>query len=163
MRTTIFRTLSCALLSLLLSAGSLEAENWEIVVGRHASAMEQYAAAELQRYLYQLSRTLLQIKAETAGDRQPALVVGQVRTNSLLERLAAAGQLKVSEKEPGPQGYVLKRLAVEGRPLLVIAGSDAVGCLYGVYGLLEDHCGVGFYLGGDVLPEKRAAPDSEHR
>ena len=154
MRTTIFRTLSCALLSLLLSAGSLEAENWEIVVGRHASAMEQYAAAELQRYLYQLSRTLLQIKAETAG--RPATRLGRwASANQFPARaIGGAGQLKVSEKDPGPQGYVLKRLSVDGRPMLAIAGSDAVGCLYGVYGLLEDHYGVGFYLGGDVLPEK---------
>ena len=48
---------------------------------------------------------------------------------------------------------MLKRLVVDGRQMLAIAGSDAVGCLYGVYGLLEDHYGVGFYLGGDVLPE----------
>ena len=38
---------------------------------------------------------------------------------------------------------------------LVIAGSDEVGCLYGVYGLLEDYYDVGFYLGGDVLPDKK--------
>jgi hypothetical protein len=138
-----------------LSGLSRGAENWEIVVGRHASATEHYAAAELQRYLYQLSGALLEIKTETSANRQPAFVVGQVETNSLLRQLVSAGRVKVSEQDPGPQGYVLKRLAVDGRPMLVIAGSDAIGCLYGVYGLLEDHYGVGLYLGGDVLPEKR--------
>jgi len=38
---------------------------------------------------------------------------------------------------------------------IIIAGSDPAGVLYGVYGLLEDHYGVGFYLGGDVLPEQK--------
>jgi hypothetical protein len=49
---------------------------------------------------------------------------------------------------------------------LVIAGSDAVGCLYGVYGLLEDYYGIGFYLGGDVLPDKKTPltlPDVDER
>ena len=40
----------------------------------------------------------------------------------------------------------------DGRAI-VIAGADQVGCLYGVYGLLDEHYGIGFYLGGDVLPE----------
>ncbi len=154
MRTTIIRILSCALFSLPLPGLCLGADGWEIVVGRQAPAVERYAAAELQRYLYQLSGTLLKIKSDMTDDQRPAVVIGQVQTNSLLRRLVGAGQLKVSENDPGPQGYVLKRLAIDGRPVLAIAGSDAVGCLYGVYGLLEDHYGVGFYLGGDVLPEK---------
>ena len=154
MRRTIIRTLSCALFSLCLPAFCFGAEDWQIVVGRHAPAIEHYAAAELQRYLHQLSGTLLEIRSDETDNGQPAFVVGQVGTNSLLRRLANGGQLEVSEHDPGPQGYVLKRLTVDGRPVLAIAGSDAIGCLYGVYGLLEDHYGVGFYLGGDVLPEQ---------
>ena len=53
------------------------------------------------------------------------------------------------------QGYVLKTLPANGKPALAIVGGDEVGCLYGVYGLLEDHYGMGFYLGGDVLPERK--------
>ena len=49
---------------------------------------------------------------------------------------------------------------------LVIAGSDEVGCLYGVYGLLEDYYEVAFYLGGDVLPDRKTPlrlPDVDER
>ena len=42
-----------------------------------------------------------------------------------------------------------------GPSLIVEASEDPIRCLYGVYGLLEDHYGVGFYLGGDVLPDKK--------
>jgi len=51
----------------------------------------------------------------------------------------------------GPQGYVLRKI----NGSVVIAGADPEGVLYGVYGLLEDHYGVGFYLGGDVIPDKK--------
>jgi hypothetical protein len=100
MQMTIFRTLFCVLFCLLLSGLCRGAENWEIVVGRDASATEHYAAAELQWYLCQLSGTLLEIKTETSADRQPAFVVGQVGTNSLLRRMVNAGQVKVSYPDP---------------------------------------------------------------
>ena len=51
---------------------------------------------------------------------------------------------------------MLKKFDADGREVLVIAGSDAIGCLYGVYGLLEDYYGLGFYLGGDILPVRSA-------
>ena len=34
-------------------------KNGHIVIGQHASAIEQYAARELQRYLYQVSGSFL--------------------------------------------------------------------------------------------------------
>ena len=43
----------------------------------------------------------------------------------------------------------------------LLPGSDAIGCLYGVYGLLEDDHGLGFYLGGDVLPDAKSAAASQ--
>ena len=62
----------------------------------------------------------------------------------------------VARTIPGRRAIVLKKVTVAGQEIMVIGGSDAEGCLYGVYGLLEDHYGIGFYLGGDVLPDKKA-------
>ena len=120
-------------------------EQISIYVGRDAPALEQYAARELQRYLYQLSGSLPNVRAGVTAVDEPGFIIGRRKTNPLVEQLAAAGRVKVSDADPGPQGYVLKRLAVGDKEVSVIAGSDAVGCLYGVYGLLEEHYGVGFY------------------
>ena len=87
----------------------------------------------------------------------PAFLIGRTADHPLIARLAAEGKIKVSrDADPGPQGYVLKTVSLGGQPALAIVGGDEVGCLYGVYGLLEDHYGVGFYLGGDVLPDGKS-------
>ncbi len=131
-------------------------EQISIYVGRDAPALEQYAARELQRYLYQLSGSLPKIRTGVTAVDAAGFVLGRRKTNPLIEKLAAAGQVKVSDADPGPQGYVLKRLAVGDKEVVVVAGSDERGCLYGVYGLLEEHYGIGFYLCGDVLPDRKA-------
>ena len=132
------------------------AEQISIYVGRDAPGLEQYAARELQRYLYQLSGSLPRLRAGVTAVDGPGFIIGRRKTNPLVEQLAAAGQVKVSDADPGPQGYVLKRLAIGDNEVVVIAGSDEPGCLYGVYGLLEEHYGIGFYLCGDVLPDRKA-------
>jgi hypothetical protein len=144
-----------------------------ILIGQNASAMEQYAARELQRYLYQVSGSLLPIEAAKPESKLSGrvFVLGTSGSNPLIAKLAEEGQVQISAANPGPQGYVLKRLgrtSHQTRPgeVLVIAGSDEVGCLYGVYGLLEDYYGIGFYLGGDVLPDTKTplkVPDVDER
>jgi hypothetical protein len=135
--------------------------------------MEQYAARELQRYLYQVSGRFLPIERAHPGGTPSGRVflLGTRESNPLIARLAAGGQIQISASDPGPQSYVLKKVGQSSRlssstETLVIAGSDAVGCLYGVYGLLEDYYGIGFYLGGDVLPDKKTPlqlPDADER
>jgi hypothetical protein len=117
-----------------------------IVIGPKASAIEQYAARELQRYLYQVSGSFLAI--EIAKPERvlpgPLFLLGTRDSNPLIAQLAEAGQVQISAADPGPQGYVLKKAGpmsrlTESAETLVIAGSDEVGCLYGVYGLLQDY------------------------
>ena len=131
---------------------SIEAQ---IVVGAEAPELEQYAARELQRYLYALSGTLLPITTDAKANSDAAFVVGQPGTNKKISEYVQAGLLKVSPEDPGEQGYVLKSFKNKKQQVLAIAGSDAIGSLYGVYGLLEDHYGVGFYFDGDVMPETK--------
>ena len=149
------------------------AERPAFVIGQNASAMEQYAARELQRYLYQVSDSFLPIETAKPGGKLSGRVflLGTRESNPLIAELADEGQVQISASDPGPQGYVLKKAGQASRlpspaETLVIAGSDAVGCLYGVYGLLEDYYGIGFYLGGDVLPDKKTPlklPDVDER
>ena len=108
-----------------------------------ATPLEHYAALELQRYLYMVTGKKLEILPGSEPIIPGSFLIGQASKNLQIKKW-------ISET-PGPQGYVLKK--VEGS--IIIAGADPEGVLYGVYGLLEDHYGIGFYLGGDVLPEKK--------
>lgn len=150
------RALALLAACILWAGAAQAAPAGQILIGPKASPMEQYAARELQHYLYQLSGDLPEVGAKGPKGRGPLFVVGQRQTNPLIAKLAEAGQIHLAEGDPGAQGYVLKTLALDGRPALVIAGADETGCLYGVYGLLEKYYRVGFYIGGDVLPDAKA-------
>ena len=128
----------------------------QIVIGKPATPIEQYAAKELQRYLYLVSGRLLEITSGATEIRLPSFVIGQTHNNRIIKKLISAGKLKLSNADPGAQGYVLKKINVSGWPAIIIGGSDEIGCLYGVYGLLADYYHIGFFLGGDVLPESKS-------
>jgi hypothetical protein len=115
----------------------------DIVTATRTTPIEQYAALELQRYLYQITGEKLEIKVIGGKIRPGSFILGQKSTNPLIDK-------NITDKA-GPQGYTLRRINEN----VFVAGADPEGVLYGVYGLLEDHYGVGFYLGGDVLPEKK--------
>ena len=113
-----------------------------IVIGDAAPPLEQYAARELQRYLYQLSGTLPAIQM-AKGDTQPAgpaFLIGRTADHPLLAKMAAAGTIKITLGRPGSAGIPveddrgraargagdrrtrrgglpLRRLRIAGRPL----------------------------------------------
>ena len=149
----IARYLVTLLLTALLSTSSFATleTGGQIVVGRNAPDKEIYAAKELQRYIYALSGLMLPIRDAGSSIDKPSFILGQPSTNSLISALVASGKISISASDPGPEGYALKTTKIDGSNALVIAGSDEMGTLYGVYGLLDDHYGVGFYMGGDVL------------
>jgi len=144
-------------LLLLLRSTVLPNVHGEILIGKNAGPLESYAAKELQRYLYQLSGSLLDIKENARVVRRPSFVIGRTTTNPIIKKLLADGKVHLFPAEPGPEGYVLKRAVVNENPVIAIAANDAIGCLYGVYGLLSDYYRVGFFLGGDILPDKKSA------
>ena len=122
-----------------------------IVTGSEASTIEDYAARELQRYLYQLTGSHPELITDADYIDGPAFFVGRRENHSGIAALSG-DELHVSPEDPGPEGYVLRTVELNDHPVLIISGSDAVGVLYGVYSLLDDYYDVGFHLGGDVLP-----------
>jgi hypothetical protein len=117
-----------------------------IYTGVRASRMEVYAALELQRYLYQTTGSLLPVKHGTDVRSIEGFIIGTPVSNP-----AVVTVYNPSNKEGcGEEGYYLQRK----NKALYIVGETAKGCLYGVYGLLEDYYQVGFYMGGDVIPAK---------
>lgn len=118
-----------------------------IYTGTKATVMEDYAARELQRYIFQLTGALLPLKKSASGSVPEGFVMGTASSNTLIAKDFTAAQLK----DCGDEGYILHKKEKTIR----IAALSEKGCLYGVYGLLEDYYKVGFYLGGDVLPQKK--------
>lgn len=166
----IFSRSILLLITTILISNTLDAEasisRQNIIIGRNASAKEMYAARELQRYIYQLTGSLLSICNDSDSSSKGAFVIGQVSTNSLIKKLADTEALKISGSDPGPEGYVVKKLHIRDGDAIVIAGSDESGCLYGVYGLLDDWYGIGFYPGGDVFSGRKTTfrlPDVDER
>ena len=78
---------------------------------------------------------------------------------------ACAQSLGLDAGDAGVEGY---RLATSGRDLFILGGSDCGTC-YGVYGLLEDHLGVRFFMPGELFADipvqttLRLAPINEEK
>ncbi|MDR3713288.1 MAG: carbohydrate-binding protein [Puia sp.] len=146
----------------VLSNGILQAQQLAIYLPANPTSMEDYAGKELGRYIYQLSGRVPHV-VNVPGDGSRAdgangagFLLGRPGHNALIDRLIREGRLSCKPGNPGPQGYTLKKLTIDGRETVVIAANDETGVLYGVYGLLEEHLGVQFSFEGDVLPEKKA-------
>lgn len=118
-----------------------------IVVSRGAPPAERHAAAELQKFLREISGASLPVADDGRRVRGPLVLVGR---SSALRRIAP----DLPPPDLGPEGFVI---ASRG-PHLVIAGGGPRGTLYGVYEFLE---GLGCrWFTSDVtrIPKLRTVP-----
>ncbi|MFO8056803.1 MAG: glycosyl hydrolase 115 family protein [bacterium] len=117
-----------------------------IVYGGGAASGEVHAARELATDLakvYGFSAEVVSADEFQEGSRpqEAALFyVGTVDTHSLIRRLSEQGKIEVSSAEPGPEAFVIKSFPEDG--LVVIAGCDERGTLYGAYGFSERFLGI---------------------
>lgn len=132
-----------------------------IVAPAGGALPERLAAREIRRFVYLRTGKLLPIVAtlaaagEAGGGADAAIVVG-CRGEAALAALPLPADVRQAVAELRPQQYLLKTTAAAGRPLVLVAGGDAVGTLYAAY-RLAGRLGVRFYLEGDVVPERRMA------
>ncbi len=108
---------------LLVDNGKSE---YSIITGKDASPSEKRAAAELQRFLEEMSGATLPV----------VMAGGPVRGKSIFVGDSAALQARkhgIVFESLGPEGYVLKTLGSD----IVIAGGRPRGTMYGVYGYLD--------------------------
>jgi hypothetical protein len=132
----------------------------EILTGPDATPLETYAAREFQRYHHQLTGVLLPLAtaAAIAGPAADPAAIADAAAGPLVligtpASLPLLSQFPQPAADPGPQGYFLKTTTTHaGRPVLIISGADPDGVRNGVYGYLDEHCGIGFHFDGDVLP-----------
>jgi len=128
-----------------------------IVVGDSASPFDRFVAGELQRYVEMLSGAKLEVilSRQVSGQAKgkSLLLVGGPESNGLVRQ--AANRRQVNFEGLKPEGYILRRLSLEGCPSLVVGGNDEAGTMYAAYDLLE-RLGFVFLLTKDILPQKRA-------
>jgi len=125
----IFCFLSTAESAELVLADNGRSE-YVIVVAADASPSEKHAAAELQRFLKEISGAELNVITDDTDPAPKEIILGD---NKHLKRLDA----KIELDKLGKEGFVIRTVP----PHLVIAGGRLRGTMYGVYTFLEDHLG----------------------
>ena len=129
-----------------------------IVVGEAAGEGAKFAATELRKSLQALSGA--QFEIATAGQNvsqspsQALILIGGPDQNSLVKRAAAASLARFSGLKP--EGFVLKTLRFDKRPVVVAGGNTDAGTMYAVFELAA-RLGATFRLTGDTLPPPRSS------
>jgi len=123
-----------------------------IIISKDASALEELAAQEVRRYLYLRTGKLLLVepRSNAADVRHDAIVI--LEKEHFLAADFSDLELKPKVEALGAEEYVLKTFPHRRKTVLVVAGGDGAGTLYGAYRLAEKW-GVRFYLHGDVVPD----------
>lgn len=120
-----------------------------IVLAQQADPIEQYAAQELRKYVQLLYGFEPRVVADPSIDPDgPTALIGRAAEHPRWAR--AAGDLKTDSL--AADGFVLKTIRTSP-DVLLIAGAQGRGVLFGVYDLLE-RWGMRFLLSGEVVPPK---------
>ncbi len=147
----------------LLSPGCRRRQEPSPAAGIYRSSesgyLEQLASAELRRYFYLRTGELPALVGETdATSSTVNLIVLGSKERPHLRPFLADSALANRVANLQPAEYLLQTLEQQGRRVVLVAGGDELGALYGAYRLAE-RLGVRFYLHGDVLPDSLIEPE----
>ncbi|MGC8863214.1 MAG: glycoside hydrolase family 20 zincin-like fold domain-containing protein, partial [Armatimonadota bacterium] len=104
-----------------------------IVIGAGATEPEQYAAEALQRYVNKRFGRKWPILRETADLNLYKLIVllGQRSTCKMIDSLCRKWSIKLTDRSPGHDGYVIQFGNDSGREIAMVGGSVPRGVVYG--------------------------------
>jgi hypothetical protein len=129
-------------------------ERFIIVHPENAAPLERLAAKEVRRYLYVRTGRLVAVEPREDLTRLAKETILICQKDRFLAENSAAEELKQKVAGLGEQEYLLETFSQKGKRVLLVAGGDGPGTLYGAYRLAEK-LGVRFYLHGDVVPDGR--------
>jgi len=134
-----------------------------VVSPSDATAVGQFAAREVQRYIYVRTGELLPVRAN-AGETATILVTEK---NGLLSGVPDVDpEVFAMAKDLGEQEYLLRTVRdAKGRSVVYLIGGSDIATLYAAYRFAE-HLGIRFYLHGDVIPDEQtplSLPDLEEK
>ncbi|MGQ9592512.1 MAG: hypothetical protein ACUVYA_19715, partial [Planctomycetota bacterium] len=132
--------------------GEVDLAGADVAVRPGAADLERFAARELARYLRLLSGKV----SAVIEARDPGEVRARGRTAIFIDARGGPRDRPTPERRGDPEAYAIAFEPAAGgsAPVLSIRADAPIGVQHAVYGLLE-RLGVGFYLGGDALPERR--------
>jgi len=126
-----------------------------VVYSKGASVQEMLAAKEVRRYIY--LRTGLFFPIIEFGSfpvKSDVVVIGQ-KDSKVFDKFITGNKSLSSEIAAlQAQQYRIKSVNKNGRNVVLIAGGDSAGTLYGAYRFVEK-LGVRFFLHGDVVPDEK--------
>ncbi len=147
----MYRAIICNyyLVLLLLVAACTIKQPASIYVSENGSKEEKLAAQEIRKYIYQRTNELLPLVEFKEGDlvKADAIVVG-VAGNTIMKATGFTFPVL------GADAFILKTITTPSGKQLLVSGGSPIGTLYAAYHLAEQ-LGVGFYLDGDVIPDRQ--------
>ncbi len=145
------KLLSVALCLIALLTGCAKTPTAVIYIDHDAGRTEELAAREIRKYFYQRTGNLMPVKRW----ENPNYVKG----NAILLG-GPSGKMMKSTGNIFPaleqDAFILKTIPGNGGKWLLVSGGSSIATLYAAYHLAEKS-GVGFYLDGDIIPDKQTA------
>jgi len=114
--------------------------------------LAKHAADELARYVAQITGAGVRVVDETPS-LEPNEVAFILSVGEGADRLKGLPGAKDPERLR--DGFLIQS---QGERRVLIAATEAIGLLYGVYDYLEKCCGVGFFWDGDRVPRHSNLP-----
>jgi hypothetical protein len=127
------------------------ATQFAIHLSKTASKMEVFAGRELQKYVYLRTGARLDIEQRDTAPERSGFVIGHKYQPLVLATLGEHEQ-KATVAGLAAEQYVIATFDATPKRVVLIAGGDVTGALYGVYRMAE-HYGVRFYMDGDIVPD----------
>ncbi len=119
--------------------------DYRIVLPAEPSSTERIAAAELAKYLQQISGAAFEVADDASAETAAEIIVGFGRRTAALLPGYDYGEL-------GHDGFIIKTIGTK----LVLAGGKKRGTMYAVYSFLEDYLGCRWWTPAEELvPERR--------
>ena len=150
---------AAALLLAIAWTATIAAAQAVVLIPPGASPAVQLAGREVRRYLYLTTGTLPALGTWTKGGRIPAAPVILVNASDGPGRLPGGVRIPEAAARLLHEEYFIGTVpAGKAGNLHLVIGGDSAGLLYGAYAFAEA-LGVRFYLDGDVVPDRRIAPE----
>ena len=116
--------------------------------------LADHAAEELTKYVEQITGANVTVKpSEQKTVQQDTDLVFVLSLKDEVNRLKILPG--ADDPERLRDGFIIKS---KGNGKLLIAATEPVGLLYGVYEYLEKYCGCGFFWDGDYVPRRSSLP-----
>lgn len=144
-----FRLFIAALSFTLLFTGCTNKPAAVIYIDQDSNKSEELASREIRKYLYQRTGELLPVEVwnSSVAIKGDAILVGNFSTGMMKSTGYSFPELE-------NDAFILKTIDHSDGKKLLVSGGSGIGTLYAAYHLAEQ-LGVGFYLDGDVIPDKQ--------